>query len=81
MVEDRFRKDAQTEERWHLTLLAENQAGYRNLLKLGSLSFLEGYYFKPRVDYESAQGALRGHHLPLRLSQRTALARRCSTAR
>ncbi|HEY5528211.1 MAG TPA: DNA polymerase III subunit alpha [Thermoleophilia bacterium] len=53
VVEDRFHKDAQTEERWHLTLLAENDAGYHNLLKLGSLSFLEGYYFKPRVDYET----------------------------
>ena len=53
VVQDRFHKDAQTEERWHLTLLAENETGYRNLLKLGSLSFLEGYYFKPRVDYDS----------------------------
>jgi DNA polymerase III subunit alpha len=51
VVEDRFRKEGQNEERWHLTLLAENLAGYRNLLKLGSLAFLEGYYYKPRMDY------------------------------
>jgi DNA polymerase III subunit alpha len=52
VVEDRLRKDAQGEERWHLTLLAENRAGYENLLKIASRAFLEGYFYKPRVDYE-----------------------------
>lgn len=52
VVEDRFRKVGQNEDRWHLTLLAENEIGYRNLLKVGSLAFLEGYYYKPRMDYE-----------------------------
>ena len=51
VVEDRFRRDAQSEERWHLTLLAENNEGYRNLLKLASRAFIEGYYSKPRMDY------------------------------
>src|ERR671927_1272376 len=37
---------------YHLTLLAESNAGYRNLLKLSSAAFLEGYYQKPRVDWE-----------------------------
>ena len=36
----------------HLTLLAQNLEGYRNLCKLVSLGFLEGFYFKPRVDFE-----------------------------
>jgi DNA polymerase-3 subunit alpha len=53
VVEDRFRKEGQNEERWHLTLLARDDTGYRNLLKLGSLAFLEGYYYKPRMDYKS----------------------------
>jgi DNA polymerase-3 subunit alpha len=57
VVEDRFRKEGQNEDRWHLTLLARDQQGYRNLLKLGSLAFLEGYYYKPRMDY----GILRKH--------------------
>ena len=35
------------EERWHLTLLAADNDGYRNLLKLTSRSFLEGYFGKP----------------------------------
>jgi DNA polymerase-3 subunit alpha len=55
VVDDRFRKEGQNEERWHLTLLARDLAGYRNLLKLGSLAFLEGYYYKPRMDYAALQ--------------------------
>jgi DNA polymerase-3 subunit alpha len=36
----------------HLTLLAENDTGYRNLLKLASTAFLDGFYYKPRIDKE-----------------------------
>jgi DNA polymerase-3 subunit alpha len=36
----------------HLTLLAADEAGYANLIKLSSLGYLEGYYYKPRVDWE-----------------------------
>ncbi|CAN5267211.1 DNA polymerase III subunit alpha [soil metagenome] len=36
--------------RMHMTLLATSQVGYKNLMKLSSLSFLEGYYYKPRMD-------------------------------
>ena len=36
----------------HLVLLARNETGYRNLLKLTSASYLEGFYYKPRVDKE-----------------------------
>src|SRR4029077_3683098 len=43
---------AQTKGYAHLTLLAENNAGYANLVKLSSLGYLEGYYYKPRVDWE-----------------------------
>jgi DNA polymerase-3 subunit alpha len=37
---------------WHFILLAENQVGYRNLMKLTSLSYTEGFYYKPRIDDE-----------------------------
>ncbi|MGI9052372.1 MAG: DNA polymerase III subunit alpha [Ilumatobacteraceae bacterium] len=37
---------------YHLTLLAENNVGYRNLLKLSSRAYLEGYFYQPRVDWE-----------------------------
>ena len=36
----------------HLVLLCETNEGYRNLLKLVSAGFLEGFYYKPRIDYE-----------------------------
>ncbi len=38
--------------RFHMTLLAENQIGYQNLMKLVSSSYLDGYYYKPRMDLE-----------------------------
>src|SRR6202047_1399387 len=43
---------------YHLTLLAETTEGYRNLMKLSSSAFLEGYYYKPRLDWE----LLERHH-------------------
>ena len=43
---------------YHLTLLAENLQGYRNLMKLSSAAYLEGYYYKPRLDWE----LLERHH-------------------
>src|SRR5262245_54434865 len=36
----------------HLVLLARDEAGYRNLLKLTSAAYLEGFYYKPRIDKE-----------------------------
>ena len=53
----------------HLTLLAEDNEGYANLIKLSSPGYLEGYYYKPRVDWEllerHAQGLDRALGLPL----------------
>ena len=47
------KKTGEREEgNYHLTLLARNEAGYYNLLKLVSLAHLEGFYYKPRVDKE-----------------------------
>jgi len=37
----------------HITLLAANEEGYKNLMKLSSISFLEGFYYKPRIDKEA----------------------------
>ncbi len=37
-------------ERFHLILLAENDTGYKNLMKIVSAGFIDGFYFKPRVD-------------------------------
>lgn len=49
----RFDRDPQRDKRpYHLLLLAENMTGYQNLLKIASVSQLEGYYFHPRIDKE-----------------------------
>ena len=69
---------------YHLTLLAETDTGYRNLIKLSSLAFLEGYYYKPRMDWElleqhhegliATTGCLGGHVLQALLAGDDALA-------
>ncbi len=47
----RFDKESGIDnKRFHLTLLAENMDGYKNLIKLVTAAHLEGYYYKPRVD-------------------------------
>ena len=47
----RFDKDSDKDKyHGHLILLAENNDGYRNLIKIVSRGFTEGYYYKPRVD-------------------------------
>ena len=47
------RETGHNEDRYyHLVLLAENDRGYHNLMKIVSKGFTEGYYYKPRVDYE-----------------------------
>ena len=53
----RFDKEATVgEDRYyHLVLLAENNTGYANLVKIVSRGFTEGYYYKPRVDMEVLQ--------------------------
>lgn len=49
---DRFsRSGRKGDAACHLVLLAENNTGYQNLCKLVSLGFLEGFYYKPRVDH------------------------------
>jgi DNA polymerase III subunit alpha len=58
---------------YHLTALAENDTGYKNLIQLASRAFMEGYYYKPRVDWEvleqhsegiiATTGCLGGHVL------------------
>ena len=50
----RFDKEAgASEDRYyHLVLLAENNTGYANLMKIVSKGFVDGFYYKPRVDYQ-----------------------------
>ncbi len=48
----RFQKDGgrMKDSSYHLTLLAKNRTGFRNLVKMASKAYLEGFYFKPRID-------------------------------
>lgn len=49
----RLNKEAGIDDEYaHLILLVKNKTGYQNLIKLVSLSFTEGYYYKPRIDLE-----------------------------
>lgn len=54
----RFARTPGDKTPYHLVVLAKNEAGYRNLLQLSSKGFLEGFYYKPRVDRE----ILEQHH-------------------
>jgi len=47
-------------EFFHLTFLAANDAGYRNLVKLSSMAYLEGLYYKPRIDWELLEDCAEG---------------------
>lgn len=52
-LENRFQKRAKIDSKsYHLTLLAKNYQGYKNLMKLITRAHLEGFYYKPRVDKE-----------------------------
>ncbi len=64
---------------YHLTTLVENEVGYKNLIQLSSRAFLEGYYRKPKVDWELLEehkdglivttGCLGGHVLQAMMNQ------------
>ena len=55
---DRPRRD--DHDIYHLTVLAETTEGYRNLIKLASDAYLDGYYYKPRADFELLERHAKG---------------------
>ncbi len=59
---DRHEKKAarMKEASYHLTLLAMNRQGFENLVKLSSIGFLEGFYYKPRIDKETLEAHSEG---------------------
>ncbi|MCK5076821.1 MAG: DNA polymerase III subunit alpha, partial [Calditrichia bacterium] len=52
IYDEKAKKDKSRPRYHHLVLLAKNKTGYQNLLKLSSIAFLEGFYYKPRIDKE-----------------------------
>ena len=71
----RFDRPKRSEhEIFHLTMLAETNEGYRNLIKVTSAAYLDGYYYKPRSDWELLERHHDGHHRDDRLPRRARLA-------
>ncbi|MGZ2369140.1 DNA polymerase III subunit alpha [Ancylomarina sp. YFZ004] len=58
------KKDRQDRSGYHLIILAKNKVGYHNLMRLASLGFIDGFYYKPRIDRE----LLEKHHEGLIIS-------------
>ena len=48
---DDYKNKAGRDETDHLILLCKNKKGYKNLVKLDSIAYVDGFYYKPRIDY------------------------------
>lgn len=51
VADDLTKKDRENNKRYHLILLAKNIAGFMNIMKLSSIGFVDGFYDRPRIDY------------------------------
>ena len=60
VTEESYLKFDRSNKRYHLILLAENNEGFNNIMKIVSEGFVHGYYYKPRVDYEVLRKYSRG---------------------
>jgi DNA polymerase-3 subunit alpha len=45
------KRDGRNDRGWHLILLAKNKTGYKNLCKLASIAYTDGFYYNPRIDH------------------------------
>lgn len=48
---DIAKRDGRQDRGWHLILLAKNKTGYKNLCKLASIAYTDGFYYNPRIDH------------------------------
>ncbi len=55
MCDDLTMRGGENREYFHLILLAKNNTGYRNLIQLNSIAFIDGFYYKPRIDWATLQ--------------------------
>ena len=53
VADDMKIKNGREMSNYHLVLLAKNNIGYKNLVKLNSIAFVDGFYYKPRIDFET----------------------------
>ena len=74
-IESYFTQDAQVKNAdnkyYHLILLVQNEQGYKNLCKLISFAYTDGFYFKPRIDYEMLEKHSEGLDCYFRLFRRS----------
>ena len=61
--------DKTDRRRYHQVLLAKNETGYRNLIKLSSAAFTDGFYYKPRIDMDLLRQRHEGSGLGLTLTK------------
>ena len=54
-VEDRTKREGKSNEYWHLVLLAMNDEGLRNLWAMSTESYRDGFYYKPRIDWDTLE--------------------------
>ncbi|MBQ2712054.1 MAG: DNA polymerase III subunit alpha, partial [Clostridia bacterium] len=52
VTKDYKSRDSKRNEMYHLVLLAKNTQGYKNIIKLDSIAFIDGFYYKPRIDMD-----------------------------
>ena len=52
---DIAKRDGRADRGWHLILLAKNKTGYKNLCKLASIAYTDGFYYNPRIDHSLLQ--------------------------
>jgi len=84
----RFDRSPGADRPYHLTVLCENEQGYRNLVKLASAAYTEGFYYKPRVDKDllarhaagliALSGCLRGEVISALIADRFETARQAA---
>jgi len=56
---------------FHLILLAKNLKGYKNLMKIVSVAHMDGFYYRPRIDFETLSKYTEGNNLSFCMSSRT----------
>lgn len=60
LCDDLTLKNSANKELFHIVLLAKDNIGYKSLVKLNSISFIEGFYYKPRIDWKTLQKYSKG---------------------
>ena len=72
MCENLYGVGYENKEYYHLILLAKNNVGYYNLCRLNSIAFVDGFYYKPRIDFDTLKKYSEGADMPFGVHSGTA---------